>query len=265
MATIRRVGRAAIAAESWAADTTGSGSHDEQLRLRHERGQIIPLPGGRAPRGGERACALRIPVHQGDARGAVLVQRAKHALRRLARPQHDDRASVETAPPLPGGELDGRRAHRRRMPAEHGLATDAPARRERRGEDRVHVARRRPRCASRVVRAAHLPEDFGLPQNLGVEARRDGEQMAHGLLAIQPRDLARQREPTGARQITEPRLVVVRAAPIKLAAIAGEEEQRGAPGRVLVLEHRRQLGLRDGELLPHAHGGRMVTHANDME
>ncbi len=195
----------------------------------------------------------------------MLVQRAKHTLRRLARPQHDDRAPVEAALPRPGSELDGRRTHRCRMSAKRGLATDTPARRERRGEDRIHLARRRPRGASRVIGAADLPEDFGLPQDLGVEARRDDEEMAHGLLAIQPRDLTRQREPTGASQITEPRLVVVRAAPVELATIAGEEEQCGAPGRVLVLEHLRQFGLRDGELLPHAHGGRMVTHANDME
>ena len=89
--------------------------------------------------------------------------------------------------------------------------------------------------------------------------------MADCVDAIEPGERTVELHVSCARELAEPRLVVMVSRPVQLAAVAGGEQQRGSAGRMLVREHARQLLDGERELLANADRGRMVAYANDME
>jgi hypothetical protein len=151
------------------------------------------------------------------------------------------------------------------MPTEQRLMPDSASGGERGGEDGIHIARGRAGRARRIERAPDLPEDLGLTEDLRIEPGRDREEMTHRLRPVEPHQLAGECHPPRARQITEPRLVIVWPRPVELASIAGEEQQRRAAGLVLLGQQRVEFGGRERKLLTNANGRRMVADANDME
>ena len=177
----------------------------------------------------------------------------------------DQRAAAAESSGSRRGHIDGGRADRPWVAAEHRLPPHAASGGQRADEDGIEHTVGGPGRSRRLIGPTNLPQDLALTQDLGVEAGRDGIEMPHRGRAIEPGHGVMAAGIPGAREVLEPLAKIVLAGPVHLEAIAGGKEH-GAPacqplGRQPCVPLRRS----QREVLPHLDAGGMVAHTNDME
>jgi hypothetical protein len=201
-------------------------------------------------------------AQQRHSRGSLLLEGTQHTLRRFTGAENQYRA-VANALAVLRGDLDCCGCDRRGMPAQKGLPADSPASGERTGKNQVHFSSGGPGLASNLVRPAHLPQNFGLTENLGVESSGNPEKMTDRVDPVVLREA--QRSSPIMDQLLKPPLLIQGAPPVKLEAIAGRKEKRRTTGPASVREQLAALGGRKRQALPLCNRRGMMAEAKDME
>ena len=108
---------------------SNTGDPEDDIGRAEQRVEVIPGGRDRSPRRRQRRRPCRVPIHDRDPGEAVGQERAEHAFGHLTRPQHHGPLPAEPARQR-CRHVHGGRAHRRGVPAEHGLPPDPPPGRE---------------------------------------------------------------------------------------------------------------------------------------
>src|SRR3954469_1932718 len=180
---------------------------------------------------GQRAGAAGVAVGDEDRRDALVGQRLRRALARLARADDDDAALREVADGL-ARELDGDRRDADPLAADAGLRADALARLERGAEQAVRHRAGRARRQRELVRAADLALDLGLADDHRLEPAGDAVELARGVAVARRVDDLREGGRADARARGELReriglgLHRVGRDEVELGAVAGRDRDR---------------------------------------
>ena len=113
---------------------------------------------------------------------------------------------------------------------------------------------------------AHLAQDLILAEDLGVEPRRDQEQVAHRrqpVAAVRRSTIEQESLAPGER--LEPGLLTVVAPPVQLEPIAGSKHNQGPFGAALAIEPIGDLRRGGCQLLVNTYVGCVVTYADEVK
>jgi hypothetical protein len=241
--------------------------HELLLEVRERRGRAA-----KALR--ELGGALEVPVADPDRAGA-LAEALRGGLGHLPGAHEQHRVPREVAEDAPR-EVHGHAADAHRAGPERGLGAHALRDGERARHAAPEQVAERPRLDGEVVRLLHLAEDLRLAEDHALEARRDPEDVADGLLAVALVEVARELLVARERRVIAQHLAhrvegglrhrLTRAREDLDAVARGEEEGLGdLAARAEPREQHGQRLARGGEALAHLDGRGAVGEAHDHD